>query len=207
MALQVDYYFAPASPWAYLGHSRFDHLVKKFDISVSVRPVDLAQKVFPVSGGVPLENRSPQRLAYRQSELRRFSRHLGLPLNPNPRYFPVDPDRASRLIIMTERLDGQDAAMRLTSAIMRAVWAEEFNIADLEVLGRLLAKCNLPPNRLEGAMAAEAALQFERNANLANEAGVFGAPSYLFRGELFWGQDRIDFLERALIFARGEDAT
>ena len=124
MPQSVDYYFAPQSPWAYLGHQRLRDVAQAAGASVRVRPVDLGGKVFPISGGLPLGQRAPQRQAYRLVELKRFSEHLGAPLNLQPRYFPVGGDDASRLIIAVDVLQGAQAALDITGAILSAVWAQ-----------------------------------------------------------------------------------
>lgn len=198
MSLSVDYYFAPQSPYAYLGHERFWNIARKAGAKVRVLPVDLGGKVFPVSGGVPLSKRAPQRQAYRLVELRRFGEHLGLPINVEPRYFPVAGDDAAKLIIAVDMKDGTDAAMKIAGAVMRAVWVEERNIADEAVLAAVLAENGLPAARLEDAHSQAAHERYEVDTEQAIAAGVFGAPTYVIGGELFWGQDRLDFVERRL---------
>ena len=86
MSHSVDYYFAPQSPWAYLGHQRFQNILKKSGAAVRVMPFDLGGKVFPISGGLPLGQRAPQRQAYRLTELERFSKWLGAPLHLKPTF-------------------------------------------------------------------------------------------------------------------------
>lgn len=194
----VQYYFAPNSPWTYLGHLRFWDLARKHQATVEVLPVDLGGKVFPQSGGLPLGKRAPQRQAYRLVELKRFSEWLHAPLNLQPRFFPVNPDDAARLIIAVELHDGTDAAMHITDAVLRAVWVDERNIADEATLATLLKERELPARRLEDAHSQAVAERYEANTARAIEAGVFGAPSYVVGGEIFWGQDRLDFLERRL---------
>jgi len=98
----VDYYFAPQSPWAYLGHQRFHNILKKSGAAVRVMPFDLGGKVFPISGGLPLGQRAPQRQAYRLTELERFSKWLGAPLHLKPTFFPVSGDDAAKLIIAVD---------------------------------------------------------------------------------------------------------
>ena len=198
MSLAVDYYFAPQSPYAYLGHERFWNIARKAGATIRVLPVDLGGKVFPVSGGLPLSKRAPQRQAYRLVELRRFSEYLGLPMNVEPRYFPVAGDDAAKLIIAVEMKDGTDAAMTIAGAVMRAVWEQERNIADEAVLAALLAENGMPASRLEDAHSQAAHERYEGETEQAIAAGVFGAPTYVIEGELFWGQDRLDFVERRL---------
>ena len=200
MGLAVDYYFAPQSPWTYLGHARVAAIARAAGADIRVRPVDLGQ-VFPVTGGLPLAKRAPQRQAYRLVELRRFSEHLGLPLNLHPRFFPVASDAAARLIIAVDEHDGSDAAMALTGALLSGVWVGERDIADAATLAELLATCGLPARRLDDAQAPAVQARYDADSRHAIALGVFGAPSYVVDGEIFWGQDRLDFLERRL--ARG----
>ena len=193
----VDYYFTPQSPWTYLGHARFADIARRAGAEVRVRPVDLGA-VFPVSGGLPLGKRAPQRQAYRLVEMTRFSRHLDLPINPQPKFFPVSGDDASRLIIAADLHDGTEAAMALCGAIFAAVWVQERNIADPAVLEAIAAECGLDARRAEQSHSQAVQERYDDYTRQAIEAKVFGAPSYVVDGEIFWGQDRLDFVERAL---------
>ena len=201
MSITVDYFLAPQSPWTYMGHQRFADMATAAGAKVNVLPVDLGGKVFPVSGGLPLAKRAPQRQAYRLVELKRFSEHLLLPLNLQPKFFPVAGDDAARLIIAVDLNDGAGAAMALTGAVLKAVWADERNIADSAVLAGLLTDCGLPARRLDDALAPAVQQTYEANTRRAIDAQVFGSPSYVIAGEIFWGQDRLDFVQRRL--ARG----
>lgn len=197
-----EYYFAPQSPFAYLGHTRFVALAKQHGVQVDVRPFDLG-KVFSVSGGQPLANRAPQRQSYRLQELRRWSDYLGLKLNPQPKFFPVPGDAAARLIIATKLAHGADAALTLTGAIMQAVWADEKNIADADTLAALANTCGHDGRELlRSSETASVQSEYGRFTDEAVAANVFGAPWYVVDGEGFWGQDRLDFVERA--FAKTE---
>ena len=198
MSLVVDYYLAPQSPWAYLGHERFAAIAKAAGARIDLRPIDLGGKVFPVSGGLPLARRAPQRQAYRLVELKRFADHLGLPLNLHPQFFPVASDDAARLIIAVGMNDGGDAAMALAGALLRAVWVEQRDIADAGERAAMLAALQLPAQRLADAQAPAVQARYDADSQRAVDAGVFGAPSYVVDGELFWGQDRLDFLQRQL---------
>ena len=197
MGRAIDYFFAPQSPWTYLGHARFVRLAREHNAQVRVRPVDLG-RVFAVSGGLPLSQRPAQRQAYRLVELARFARHLQLPLHPQPAFFPVAGDPAARLIVAVEQALGSDAALRLSGAVFAAVWAQQRNIADAAVLAELLAEQGLPASCAQAAHTPEAQQSYEAHTQAAMDAGVFGAPSYVIDGEIFWGQDRLDFVARAL---------
>ena len=198
MGRTVDYYFAPQSPWAYLGHQRLADIAQRTGANIRVMPMDLGGKVFPISGGLPLGQRAPQRQAYRLVELQRFSEHLGAPLNLKPKYFPVGGDDAARLIIAANLAVGADAAMRLAGAVLAACWAQERNIADEKVLAELLTEQGLPAGLLDKSHSQAAQERYDACTQAAIDAGVFGAPSYVIDGEIFWGQDRLDFVERAL---------
>lgn len=196
--MNIDYYFAPNSPWTYLGHQRLRDLAHAARATIRVLPMDLGGKVFPVSGGMPLQQRAPQRQAYRLLELRRFASHLQLPINLQPRFFPVNIDAAARLIVAVDLEDGAEAAMQIAGAALRAVWVEERDIADAPTLARLLAEQALPAERLEASNSPAVLQRYAANTQAAIDAGVFGAPTYAVDGEIFWGQDRLDFLQRRL---------
>jgi len=194
----IDYWFTPVSPWTYLGHERLRAVAGAAGATIRVRPVDLGGRVFPVSGGLPLAKRAPQRQAYRLVELKRWSEFLGAPIVLQPKHFPVSPDDAAQLIIATDLHDGADAAMAVAGAILRAVWVEDRNVADPVVLRSLLEENGLPARRLEDAHSQTVHDRYDAETALAIEAGVFGAPTYGIGSELFWGQDRLDFVERVL---------
>ena len=195
--MDIQYFFTPVSPWAYLGHERFCAIAKAVSARVEVLPVDYGA-IFPISGGLPLAKRAPQRQAYRLVELKRFSQWLNVPLVVQPKFFPVDGTAASRLIIATQQAAGPQAALTLTGAMMRSVWAEQRNLADRDTLAALLAENSLAAALLAQSDAPELAAAYEANTQRAIATGVFGAPSYVVEGEIFWGQDRLEFLERRL---------
>jgi 2-hydroxychromene-2-carboxylate isomerase len=197
MSKVCEYYFSPPSPYAYMGHARFTQLAKKYDVQVVVKPADFG-KIFNVSGGLPLAKRAPQRQAYRLAELKRWSEFLNIPLNPNPKHFPVPGDPAAKFIIATNLAHGSDAAMNVTGAIMRAVWAEEKNIADADTLAGIGLQFGLDGKALvKSSETASVQAEYDRFTEEAIAANVFGAPWYVVDGEGFWGQDRLDFVERA----------
>ena len=197
MLKTVDYYFAPHSPWTYLGHQRFIDLIMSHQAAMNLKPVDLG-KVFPSSGGLPLAKRAPQRQAYRLTELRRWRDHLGVPLNLEPKFFPVNPELAS-LIIIAASHNKSAVAPGLAYDLMRAVWVEERDIADVQTVKNIIRAKGLPADELLAeAQSPETSTTYEALTKEAMDRGVFGAPTYVYRDELFWGQDRLDFLDRAL---------
>ena len=202
MPATIDYFFSPVSPWTYLGHERFAELAERHRAEVRVKPVDLG-KVFAVSGGLPLKQRAPQRQAYRLVELARWRDHLRMPLTVQPQYFPVPQDAACRFIIAAKG-ESELAAMRLAGAFMKACWAEERNLADEKTLRAIATEQGFDAETLAAAAATDAV--GERYAAFTAEAidkQVFGSPTYIVDGEPFWGQDRLDFVERKLAGEKG----
>lgn len=197
MSKTIDYYLVPQSPWTYFGHQRFVRIAKDAGATVRVMPMDLG-KIFPISGGLPLGKRAPQRQAYRLVELARFSKSLNLPLNLHPKFFPVQGDPAAKLIIAVDMHHGTDAALAITSAVLSAVWHEEHDIADVATLAALLSKHQLDAACLELSNTPEVQSRYDSNTQSAMDAQVFGAPSFVIEGEMFWGQDRLDFVAHKL---------
>ena len=197
MPKTIDYYFSPSSPWAYLGHARFKAIAGAAGATINLKPVDYG-KVFPVSGGLPLKARPLQRQTYRMMELKRWRDHLKIALTLEPAFFPVASNDACKFIIAAQG-HGAEAAMRLAGAIMTACWAEQRNIADHDVLAACADAVGLPGETLvQGIGDPDVGVRFDALTDEAISAQVFGAPTYVVDQELFWGQDRLDFLERAL---------
>jgi 2-hydroxychromene-2-carboxylate isomerase len=199
---RIDYYDSMSSPWTYLGHRRFLDLARRYRLAVDHKPMDLL-KVWSVSGGLPLKQRAQQRQAYRHQELRRWREFLGIQCNLEPAYHPVADRRACYLAIaaMRQGLDWQ----RLSYALLRAVWVEERNIADHLTLTAIAEENGMDGKALMAATeAAEIQAEYQTNTEEATAIGVFGAPTYVFAGELFWGQDRLDMLEWRLQQKLGE---
>ena len=197
MTKLIDYYFATISPFMYLGHERFAAIAARHGATIAVKPINFGE-VFPVSGGLPLSKRAPQRQAYRLVELERWSRHLGIPLNCRPRFFPVNGDLAASWILAAQE-QGTGAAMALTGAIGRAIWAQERDVASESTLVAIAEELRLDLAALaRRAATPEILARYKALTQEAIERKVFGAPTYIYRDELFWGQDRLDFLDRAL---------
>lgn len=195
MAETVDYYLSLNSPWTYLGHRRFADLIEIHELAVRVHPVDFANVIFPATGGLPVGKRSPQRQAYRLVELERWRSHLGIELNIQPKFWPADEALGAGMVLAA----GPSDALVLAGALLRAVWAEQRDIADRETLLAIAGECDLDAEGLITMAELDAvAQQRVSESEQAIERGVFGAPTYIFKGQPFWGQDRLEFLERAI---------
>ncbi len=194
----VDYFMTPVSPWTYLGHERFRAICRQHDAQIHLRVMDLG-KVFPASGGLALKDRAPQRRAYRLVELKRWREALGIPLTIEPKFFPVPAEAAATAVLAVLERHGTETALDVAHDFMRATWAEERNIADAGTLADILTARGLDAGALLAhAREAEVAARYIQHSQEAIARGVFGSPSYIYQDELFWGQDRLDFLDRAL---------
>lgn len=192
----IEYFFALNSPWSYLGSVKLAAIAAKRGAQVAVRPIKLGA-VFSETGGVPLAKRSAERQAYRLAELQRWSRYLDMPLIPEPRFFPADETAAAHLVIAAESA-GFDA-LALAGAIGGALWNRNQNIADWGVLDETSLELGIDAEDLRQRFSAEElGRMHDANTRAALAKGVFGVPAYVLDGELFWGQDRLDFLDRAL---------
>lgn len=197
MAKSIDYYFTPVSPYTYLGHERLIEIAARHGASIVVKPVDYG-RIFPVSGGLPLKQRPPQRQAYRLVELKRWSEHLARTLNLHPKYFPVPAEHAARWILAAKARSEGDA-LRFAGALLRAVWAEERDISDPASLAAIAGEQGLDADEIVmAATSADITSRYDALTQEAIDRQIFGAPTYIYRDELFWGQDRLDFLDRAL---------
>src|SRR5246127_3533239 len=193
----IDYYVWLLSDWAYLGGVRFVQLATRHGLKINHIPMRM-QDVYAGSGGVLLANRSWQRQAYRITELKRWRSRLGISVNIEPKFYPADVDLASCVVIAAQQR-GLSVA-DFVNAVMRAVWAEDRNVADPGVLVAIAERCGLEGRALLEAADAQAGRDADRgNTERALAAGVFGSPFYAFAGELFWGQDRLDMLEEAIV--------
>ena len=198
MAEHIDYYVSLNSPWTHLGAARIEALTRERGAALRVFPVDFGKVVFPASGGLPLPKRSPQRQAYRMQELRRWREHLGIPITLAPAFYPHDETLGAQAVIAARETIGDAPAVALAHRILKAVWEEERNAADRATLAALLADVGLPASLLDTAADPAWARRRVADSEAALARGVFGAPSYVIGDEIFWGQDRLDFVSRRL---------
>ena len=196
MAKVVDYFLSPASPYAYMGGPRLLAIARAGGAEIRIKPINMGQ-IFPVTGGLPLPKRAPARQAYRLVELARWREHLGLPMNVEPKFFPVA-DLSAALLLVAARQSGGDA-LALSNAVMRAVWEQARDIADRATLRAVADEAGFDGAALLGRLEDPAvAAEYQANTDEALRLGVFGVPWCVYKGVPYWGQDRLDFLERAL---------
>jgi 2-hydroxychromene-2-carboxylate isomerase len=202
LAQHIDYYASLNSPWTNLGAARIEALAAKHGATLRIWPVDFGT-VFAGSGGLPLPKRAPQRQAYRLMELRRWRDFLGVPINVEPKFFPSSEALSAPCVVALRETQGDEPAIRLAHRVLKAVWQDELNPGDPATLAKLIAEVGLDADAVM-QLGEEPRWTERRNADTqaALALGVFGAPSYVIGDEIFWGQDRLDFVERKL--ARGK---
>ena len=192
----IDYYFTLISPWAYLGHRALLDLVAKHRAELRYRPVMLA-KVFENSGATSLAQRPKARKEYRFLELQRWRAKRNLPLNLQPKHFPTNPSLADRTVLAL--IDAGSDPGGFAEAVFRACWVEDRDIADRDVLANVLAAAGHEAERLIQAAESEAVQKaYAENTAEAVRLNAIGSPTYVLNGEVFWGQDRLEFLAQAL---------
>lgn len=197
MPKTIDYYYALVSPWSFMGHQRLIDMAKRHGAAINFKPINVG-KLFPSTGGSLFKDRHPARLAYRLVELDRWNKHLGFGLNVQPKFFPV-PDTLAACVTIAAGGKGHDMGS-LSLAFMRATWKEERNLADAATVQDIADEQGLDGKALV-AEAGEHSPSFQQwlaNTDEAIAKGAHGVPWYLFEGEPFWGQDRLDFLQRKL---------
>jgi 2-hydroxychromene-2-carboxylate isomerase len=200
MARQIDYYFSLLSTWAYIGHATFRSLASTYDLKINYKPVQLGE-LFAETGGLPLGKRHPARQRYRLVEMQRWANKRGLQFKLAPKHWPFDPALADGVAIAAMQA-GHDPERYLQLAFA-AIWEQELALADSATLIKLADQAGLPGAKLVAEAATEAvAAAYEQNRQDALKADVFGSPSYVLDGEVFWGQDRIELLADALASGR-----
>lgn len=195
MARPLEFYLALTSPWTYLATPRIREIVEKHGLDLRLRPFDIFS-VFKRNGTKPVGERPKPVQENRLNELRRWSQYLDMPLNLHPKHFPVDPTLSGKMLIAA----GKDAGKPFDFAfgVMRACWAEERDISDGATLEAIAGACGLDGAALrKEADGDEVGARFQKNTDDAIANDVFGAPTFVFEGERYWGQDRIDFIRRA----------
>lgn len=188
---QIDYYFTPLSPWAYLAGSRLEEIAARNGATVRYIPFD-APQAFPRTGGKVLAERHESRKAYRLQDLRRTAAKLGMRIDLQPPYFPTNAAPACYAIIAAQKEGGDVGG--LVQSFLRAVWAEGRNIAEDEVIRDILARHGFDPGLADKGLFTGAEV-YSRNLEEAVSAGVFGSPFYIVGEEKFWGQDRLEDLD------------
>ncbi len=194
--MRVVHFFSPMSGYAYLGIGALCAIADRRRASLVHKPIDVV-RLFAAVDTTPPAKQSPARMNWRRTDMSRWANRRGLPVNAQPRHWPINASLASRAIIAAQA-SGLGASA-LAQAILSAVWARDLDISRPEVIAALARECGLDDERLLAlAQAPEAMAEFNANTDEAIALGVVGSPTYLVAGDMFFGQDRLDFVEEAL---------
>lgn len=194
MRKTLEFYFDVGSPTAYLAHCRLRQLRAQYDFDLQYRPM-LLGGVFKATG-----NTSPVAIPAKgkymlEQDLPRFTRRYGVPLNFNP-HFPVNTLYLMRAAIAAQHEGCFDAYI---DAVMTAMWVERKAMGDLDVVREVLAAAGLDADTLLAAATLETVKsELLTRTEEAIGRGVFGAPTLFMDGAMYFGQDRLDFIEEAL---------
>jgi 2-hydroxychromene-2-carboxylate isomerase len=195
--MKIEYYYGMPSPFAYLGSAKFQSIAKKYNAEIIEKPCDLVGGIFAKTGGLSVPQRSSQRQKYRLDELKRWSEFLNIKINLKPKFFPPkDPHISGKYIIAANLLG---IKLVFGHELLRQIWSEEKDISvekNIETVSNLY-KLNFE-ELSDLAKSEKIAKIYQDNTEEAVAKNVFGSPTYIYNNELFWGQDRLDFLERAL---------
>jgi len=192
---KIEYYMSHGSPWTFLGHKRINKIASENDYELIIMPVNYGE-VFPATGGLPVNKRSLQRQKYRLQELARWSEFLKVKLNTEPKFFPSRSMLPS-LAIISAKLLKYENVMDIAYRIMEGLWIKELDIDDEETLKSVISKLIPTAEELLDYSKQDIVLsELKKNTKKALNCSVFGAPTYVINNEVFWGQDRLDFVER-----------
>ena len=183
------------SPWTFLGHKRINKIALENNYELIIMPVNYGE-VFPATGGLPVNKRSIQRQKYRLQELARWSEFLKVKLNTEPKFFPSRSLLPS-LAIISAKLLKYENVMDIAYRIMEALWVKELDIDDEKTLKSVISKLTPSAEELiDFSKQDVVSNEIKKNTEKALKSSVFGAPTYIIDEEVFWGQDRLDFVER-----------
>ena len=183
------------SPWTFLGHKRINKIALENNYELIIMPVNYGE-VFPATGGLPVNKRSIQRQKYRLQELARWSEFLKVKLNTEPKFFPSRSLLPS-LAIISAKLLKYENVMDIAYRIMEALWVKELDIDDEKTLKSVISKLTPSAEELiDFSKQDVVSNEIKKNTEKALKSSVFGAPTYIIDDEVFWGQDRLDFVER-----------
>ena len=199
---EISCFYSLSSPWAYLGGPKLQDIVRRHRVKLALKPFDF-QEVVPKTGGVPIRTRPKPRRDYHAMELARWRDYLGMPLTLAPKHYPQENpspnwNKQAGWMVIAAQQRGLDAFL-LSHALLRAVWAEERDIADAATRQAIADENGYDGGALVAAEnSAPVQEEYRANSAEAERLGVFGSPTIVCDGELFWGQDRYDFVDRRL---------
>ena len=190
----VEFYFDYGSPYSYIAHTRLREVLRRTGGEAQYR-IMLLGGVFQLTGNSSPAN-NPLKWPNSQRDLERYVKKYQVPFQRNP-HFPVNTLKAMRGAIVAE---AEGILPRYTDAVFAGMWRDGQKMDDDVVLGRVLGDAGIDPARVLPRIAEDAVKQkLKSYTEAAVKRGVFGAPTFFVDGEMFFGQDRLEFVEDALL--------
>ena len=196
---EVEYFYSAHSAYAYLGSVRFAEIARAANRRIAHKPMDL-RKVVAITGPGSTNGLTPGRRSYFSGrEIERWAEFRSAPVMQG---FPSDHDKDMTLpngMLIAGLLQGVNID-QLAHRLLEAHWRDDADLADSETLSRLGNSSGIDPEPLlEAALSPEAQAVYASNTEEAINRSVFGSPTYFVDGDMFYGQDHLEMLERALV--------
>ncbi len=195
---KVEYFYAAHSAFAYLGSARFMEIAKAADRQIIHKPYDLRKGMMEI-GSTQFKARSPGHRSYFFGrEIQRWSEQRGAPLVS---FRPTHHDNDITLpncVLIAGQLQGMNVDA-LAHALLQAHWRDDADLADPKSLAALAASLDIDATPLLNAAGSDEVLKrYEANTSEAIRRSVFGSPTYFVDDDMFYGQDRLEMVERAM---------
>lgn len=198
----IDYYYSTRSNFTYIGAARLNAMAKASGRRIVHRPI-LLSVVMPPIGGLPFGERPTMLRNYAMRDALRCAAHLGVPLLREPIHHMGPVELPSGIVIAGQRAMARGEAGdvdTLSLGVLQALWRDDLDIADKTIVAALCREAGFaaPDALIDEALSEAVQAELARNCQEAIIRGVIGAPTYFVDDEPFYGQDRLDYVERAL---------
>ncbi len=191
---KIKFYMVPVSPWSFLSMKRLKNLSKKYKVPIDIKPIDLFQ-IFKENGIKLVSERSACIQKNRINELKRWGSILNIKLNVKPKHFPVNPEKTCKILIASTLTNEKNKTFDLAYSISKALWTQNKNINSDITLIKLIKELKFKNDILKLAKQEKTLINYIKNTKEAIKNNVFGVPTFIYKKKLFWGQDRMSFLE------------
>ena len=193
----IKFYMIPISPWSYLSMDRIRLLCERYTIPIEIKPIDLFY-IFKKNNIKKVFERPLPIQENRLNELKRWSEYLNIPLKLNPKNFPIDPINSIKLVIASNLVYDFYKSFDITKKICEAFWVKERDISnenELLSIANSFGEDKTLKKLMNSKIVAD---KLKENTAEALNDKVFGVPSFVYNNKMFWGQDRIFFLEKEI---------
>ncbi len=189
MATQIEFFYDYLSPFSYLADTQLPAIARRTGAEIVYRPILLGaiMKATGNSGPIPIQGKA----GYNVTDFQRWAKRYGVPAQFSP-HFPFNTIRVLRAAIAAHP---HERFLAFHSAAFRAIWEQGQDLSKEDALGRLLDEAGIDPALIDDDNIKH---QLRANADEAVSRGAFGAPTFFVNGEMFWGNDRLEFVEEAL---------